>query len=100
MNFEFANYGDEEQCLSCHCEVNDFVLVQFPKKKGATEYYVGKFISKDSTETEFQIEFYKQLCDTNKFIKSSDEIFDVNSNDMVINLPPPVAMPGSDLVAA
>ena len=97
---EITNFEEEEQFISSSYAVGDFVLVQFPKKKGLPEHYIGKIISKELTNSEFKIEFYRRVrSGSNKFVKESDQIYDVNDNDLVMKLPPPVPMTGSGRLA-
>ncbi|RZF44716.1 hypothetical protein LSTR_LSTR000668 [Laodelphax striatellus] len=76
-------------------EENDFVLVKFMKKQGPPEYYVGKIISSDEHHFEYKVQFYKRIRSSCKFMKESDEIFDVVEEDIFMRLPMPKEVKGS-----
>lgn len=84
INFERATF-----------EEGEYVLVGFSKKSGPPVHYVGKIISKDQHHFEYQMKFYKRIGNGSKFVKESEEIFDVVAEDIVVKLPTPVELSGS-----
>lgn len=91
--------ADEQNAFDSHdLEVEDYVLVQFPQKKGTTKHFVGKICSKDKVASECQIQFYSRISQSNKFLKKSEEIFDVLDEDIIRKLPKPVTISGSERV--
>lgn len=84
MNFERPSF-----------EEGEYVMVGFQKKVGPPEHYIGKIISKDKHHFEYQIMFYKRIGNSSKFIKESEEVFDVVEEDIVVKMPTPVELSGS-----
>lgn len=76
-------------------EIDEYVLVGFPKKVGKPEHYVGQILGKDPEGFELQIKFYKRIGVTSKFTQESQQIFDVMIEDIVVKLPKPTILTGS-----
>lgn len=67
----------------------------FTKKKSPPEHYVAKIISKEQNGLEYQVHFFKQIGNSSKIIKESEELFDVVREDIVAKLPKPIELEGS-----
>lgn len=59
------------------------------------EHYVGKIVSKDLSGLEYQVNFYKRLEKSSKFVRESNDIFDVMEEDVIVKLPKPTELKGS-----
>lgn len=95
INQEIYESQEEANFERARFEEGEYVLVGFSKKCGTPVQYVGKIISKDQHDFEYQIQFYKRIGNGNKFVKESEEIFDVVAEDIVVKLPKPVELSGS-----
>lgn len=84
MNFERETFED-----------GDYVLVNFQKKSGMPEQYVGKIISVSGDKIEYKIQFYKRIGNGNKFMKESEDVYDVDGEDILVKLPNPEVLSGS-----
>lgn len=96
---EIMAIQDQDQFESCSYEIGDYVLIQFPKKKAAPDHFVGNIVSKDVSDSEFQIKFYKRIESSSKFIQESNQTYDVNEQDIILKLPKPLPMAGSNRLA-
>lgn len=77
-------------------EEGEFVLVSFSKKKGPNEHFVGKIVNKEDGGFEYKMIFYSRIGQSSKFLAKSDEVFDVNEEDILVKLPKPNQLSGSN----
>ncbi|KAJ8926844.1 hypothetical protein NQ314_020695 [Rhamnusium bicolor] len=96
---EIVNIQDQDQFESCSSEIGGYVLIQFPKEMAAPDHFVGNIVSKDVSDSEFQIKFYKRNEISRKFIQQSHQTYDVNEQDIILKLPKPIPMTSSNRVA-
>lgn len=99
INAELAEAQEELEFERPSFNNGDYVLVQFQKKRGAAEHYVGRITSQDFGGFEFQIQFLKRIGMSSKFIIESKESFDVAESDILVKLPKPLECGGSVRVA-
>ena len=95
MNQEINEKEEEIKFERESFEEGEYVLVGFSKKNGPPVHYVGKIMSKDEDNFEYQIKFYKRIRNGSKFVKESEEIFDIVAEDIVVKLPTPIKLSGS-----
>lgn len=87
---DIDEFENEQRFDINNCKVGDFVLVQYLKKIGNPDHFIGEILGCDNAVSEYQVKFLKRLFKTNKFIYDSEEMFDVNESDIVMKLPKPV----------
>lgn len=95
INQEISEKQEEINFENATFEEGEDVLVGFQKKSGSPVQYVGKIISKNRDDFEYQIQFYKRVGNGSKFVKESAEVFDVVAEDILVKLPNPVELSGS-----
>lgn len=94
---EILEVEEEMQFDRMGFEEGEYVLIGFTKKKKKwmPEHYVGKIVSKDLSGLEYKVNFYKRLEQSSKFVRESNEIFDVTEEDVIVKLPIPTELKGS-----
>jgi hypothetical protein len=85
---------NQEQFEAPGLEIGDYVLVQFLQKKGKSKHFVGKIFSRNSSYRDFQIQFFKRIGGSNKFVCESEELFDVEEADIIIKIHKPIVLKG------
>lgn len=65
------------------------------QKECPPEHYVGIIMSVHQHGLEHQIQFYKWIRNSSKFVKESEKEFDVVGEDIMVKLPKPVELSSS-----
>lgn len=90
---EMAEIEDERRFEAEDLQAGDFVLVQFLKKKGPAQHFVGEICA--IKEIDLQIKFLKRVDQTNKFWYDNHTVYDVAQPDVILKLPFPKKSGGS-----
>ncbi|KAK9731921.1 hypothetical protein QE152_g13258 [Popillia japonica] len=86
-------------------KVGEHVLVKCSGKKTQAYYvaqinYVAQIIENNYVpDGSLGVKYFKRIFESNKFVNDSDEIYEIDKDDIIMILPKPKHMKGSDRVA-